>query len=116
MMWCSPGVLCSGSEAKNRASRRRFALHSRRAFFQTADEFDFSLETLWPDGNLISGRLFSGELEQGVRLKPRSVCCVTELCSRANRPGHLCRQRALMKCVNGQCTRAKALSGKRDCV
>src|SRR5258708_13338876 len=88
-------------------SVRRITAHSRRVLFLTADEFDFSLETLWPDGNLISGRLFSGELEQGARLKPRSVCCVTELCPRADRPGHLCRQRALMKCVNGQCTRPK---------
>src|SRR5260370_25130632 len=106
----------SVSEPQNTFFPRWFPRHSCRVFFHTADEFDFSLETLWPDGNLISGRLFSGELEQAARLKPRSVCCVTELCSRANRPGHLCRQRALTKCVNGQCTRAKGLSGKRDCV
>ncbi len=93
-----------------------FLAQSSECFAPTANKFKLSPETLSPDGNLISWRLCNGELEQGARLKPRSVCCMTELSSPADRRGHLCRQRALMRCVNGQCSRAKALSGKRDCI
>ncbi len=85
-----------------------------RASHQSPINFKLSPETLSPDGSLIYG--LKGELEQGAHLKPRSVCCVTELCSRADRRGHPCRQKALMRCANGQGERAKALSGRRDYV
>ena len=85
-------------------------------FALTANEFELSAETILPDGNLTSGRLFSGEREQRARVRPRSVCCGTELCRLADRPNHLRRRRALMDFVNEQSKRTKTLAGKRECV
>jgi hypothetical protein len=85
-------------------------------FALTANQFELSPETILPDGNLTSGRLFSGEREQRARVRPRSVCCGTELCRLADRPNHLRRRRALMDFVNEQSKRAKTLAGKRECV
>src|SRR5713226_921316 len=111
--WHSPAVYCSSSKPCLKLCIQRLTFQSGRNFALNDEEFALSPETLSPDGNLISGRLFSEEPEQGARLKPRDVCSVTEPCSRADRRRHLCRQRVLMKCVKGQCKRTKALPGKR---
>src|SRR5260370_18064407 len=111
----SPAVYCSSSKPCLKLCIQGLTLQSCRNFALNDEEFVLSPETLSPDADLISGRLFREEPEQGARLKPRDVCSVTEPCSRADRAGYRCRQRVLMKCVKGQCKRKKALSEKRAC-
>lgn len=103
----------------SRGFRKRHLLENpypAQSFALTANEFELSPETNSPDGNLTSGRLFSGEREQRARLRPGSVCCGTVPCWLADRPNHLRRRGALMEFVNEQSKRTKTLSGKRECV
>lgn len=94
--------------SKGFRKRHRFENpYPAQRFALTANEFELSPETISPDGNLTSGRLFSREREQRARFRPRSVCCGTVLCQLADRPNHLRRRRALMEFVNEQSKRTK---------